>query len=116
MFSDIRGEITALPARLARLTATVEPATAITSRRHRPRLVDGKVSSAEFVLIQLGNRATCAVVVVHLDERESSRLPCGAVTDNVDGGDGSSTLEQGLKIGLIRFVRQVADVKLGTHE
>src|SRR4029450_896106 len=85
-------------------------------RRHRPRLIHGEAPSAEFVLVEFGNRTTCAVIVVHLDERKSSRLSCGAVTDDVDGGDGSSTLEQGLKIGLTRFVRQVADVQFGTHE
>jgi hypothetical protein len=68
------------------------------------------------VSVELGNRATCTVIVVHFDERESSCLPCGAVTDDVDGSDGSSTLEQGLKIGLVGFVRQIADVQFGTHE
>jgi hypothetical protein len=104
-----------LPAGLARLTAAPEP-TAVASRNHWLRLVHGEISPPEFVPVELGNRATCAVNVVHLDKRESSRLACGAVTDDVDSGDRSSTLEERLKIGLGGLVRQVADVQLGTHE
>src|SRR4030095_3517963 len=105
MFPDLRGDPglrqPRLPARLARLTATVEPAAAVTSRSHRPRLVNREASVPQLVLVHLGKRAPCAVIVVHLDERESSRLACGAVTDYVDGGDASSTLKQGLKVGFV---------------
>jgi hypothetical protein len=101
---------------LAGLTAAVGAAAAVASRSHRLRLVDGEISPPEFVSIELGNRATRAVSVVHLDKRESSRLACGAVANNVDGADASGTLEQGLKIGLAGFVWQVANVQFGTHE
>src|SRR6185503_8592398 len=77
-----------LPAGLARLTAALEPA-AVASGSHWLRLVDGEISAPELVPVELGNRATCAVSVVHLDKCESSRLACGAVTDVVDSGDRS---------------------------
>src|SRR6185503_6168802 len=115
MFPDLRGDPGRdhrLPARFARLT----PAAAVTSGSHRPRLVNGEVPSAEFAPVQLRDGATCAVIVVHLDERESSRLPRGTVADNADRGDAAGTLEQGLKIGLAGFVRKIADVKFATHE
>jgi hypothetical protein len=104
-----------LPAGLARLTAA-PGTTAVASRSHWLRLANGETSSPEFVSVELGNRATCAVSVVHLDKRESSRLACGAVTNDADSGDRSSTLEERLKIGLGGLVRQIADVQFGTHE
>jgi hypothetical protein len=100
---------------LARLTAA-PGTTTVASRSHWLRLVNGEISSPEFVPVELGNRAPCAVSVVHLDKRESSRLACGAITHDADSGDRSSTLEERLKIGLRGLVWQVADVQFGTHE
>jgi len=105
----------ALPAGSAGLATAVGPAV-VTARSHRLRLVDGEASASELMLVELRNSTTCALIVVHLDERESSCLSGGTIANNIDGGDGASSLEERLKIGLVGFVRQVADVQLGTHE
>ena len=51
--------------------------------------------STELVPVELANSAARPpFIVVHLDERESMGLACGAIADNVDGGDRPSPFQE----------------------
>src|SRR5688572_19556074 len=104
-----------LPARFAALTASAGAA-AVTARRHRPGFVDGQVTAAVLVTVQLSDRPPCAIRIAHFHERESARLTGGAVANDRHGAHRAGALEQRLQVRLAGFVRQVSDIQLRTHE
>src|SRR5262249_30762532 len=82
----------------------------------RPRLVDGEASPAELIGVQLGDGCLRLLVRAHFHEREPPGAPRGHIAHHFHRFNGSRACEQLLELRFSRFVREVSDIQLSTHE
>src|SRR5688572_6741419 len=97
-------------------TSTTETATtAARACRHRLRLVDGEVTAAKIVIVQLLDRLLRLFVGAHLNEAEAARSTGSHVAHDLDAFDRAAAREELFEILLPRAVRKVSHVKFSTH-
>src|SRR5262249_2809163 len=106
----------ALPARLRAATTCVTATEATRMLGLRPRFVDGEASPAELIGVQLGDGFLRLLVRAHFHEREPARAPRGHIAHHCNRFDGSRPREQLLELCFSRFVGEVSDIQLPTHE
>src|SRR5439155_26488450 len=109
------------PARLgpaATRIAAIKPAaaTAASERWLRTRFVDCEAAPAELKRVQLRDRLLRLFVRRHFDEREPARASCGHIAHHLDRLDGSGARKEFLELRFARFVGQISDIQLSTHE
>src|SRR5262245_36907370 len=108
------GCVTALPARFPATAAAPEAAT--TGGRLGSGLIDGQASAADLGSVQRRDRLLRLVVRAHLDEREAARTAGHLIPHDGHRLDRARPPEQLLQLAFTRFVRQIADVQLPTHD
>src|SRR5262249_8935250 len=106
----------ALPARLRAATTCVTATEATRMLGLRPRLVDGEASPAELIGVQLGDGFLRLLVRAHFHEREPAGAPRGHIAHHCNRFYGSRAREQLLELRFSRFVREVSDIQLPTHQ
>src|SRR5436190_23375623 len=103
-----------LPTRL-RATPRFAAAEPPAIRGLRPRFVDGKTASPKLIFIQLCDRLLRLVVGAHLNERKPARAPGGHVAHHFHRFHGAGAGEQVLELRFARFIREISDIQLSTH-
>src|SRR5690349_5451743 len=103
-----------LPARLR--PATRSAATRTAARRHlRARFVHREATASELIGVQLVDGLLGIRVRSHLDEAETAGAPGYHVPHDGDLFNGTCAREQLLQLRFTRFVREIPNIQLATH-
>jgi hypothetical protein len=76
----------------------------------RPRFIDVQAAAAELGFVQVRDRFHRIAISGHLDEGEATRAAGFAFAHHVDRLDDTNSREQGVKIGIVDVIGEVADV------
>src|SRR5262249_20001152 len=106
--------VTALPTRFSPPVAGSE--TSAPRRLPAPGLVSRQDSAAHLCSVQRGDRVLRLLVRAHFHEREPARTARHLIAHHRHRFDGSRAREQLLELRFSRFVREVSDIQLPTHE
>src|SRR5947208_2017316 len=113
--SSLRSGSSCLPTRL-RATPRFAAAESSGIRGLRPRFVDGKAVAPKLIFIQLCDRLLRLVLGAHLNEHKPTRAPRGHVAHHFHRFHGAGAGAQVLELRFARFIREISDIQLSTHD